>query len=79
MTYKPRQKSRPLNIGALWRRIDKKGKDYFFGRVDINGVRTNIVVFLNTFRKGSKEPTHVIKEDQIRELIENDRQYHWEE
>ena len=48
------------NIGALWLKEGAKGK-YFSGNVEINGQKTNIVVFKNTLKQpGEKTPDYRI-------------------
>ena len=57
------------NIGALWLKEGAKGK-YFSGNVEINGQKTNIVIFRNTLKQpGEKTPDYRIFLQQPREDI----------
>jgi len=78
-TFKPRETRRHFNIGVLWKRIDKHGDDYYYGKIEIDGVERNIVVFKNKFKVSPTEPVFVIREDSIREQLPESKQYKWEE
>lgn len=43
------------DIGALWVKTSTKGQ-YMTGTIEIGGVKTNIVCFLNTNKKEAKHP-----------------------
>jgi hypothetical protein len=73
----PREERRN-DIGALWPRFDKFGKEYFTGHIEIDGKKIDIVVFENTFRRKDCHPTMVIRQDRMKEAIKANKQYDWE-
>jgi uncharacterized protein (DUF736 family) len=50
------------NVGALWTKQDKQGREYYSGNVEINGVKLPITVWAND-RKApdSKQPDYNIQ------------------
>lgn len=65
------------DIGALWPKFDKLGKEYFTGHIEIDGKKVNIVVFENTFRRKDSHPTMVIRQDRVKETKRPAKQYDW--
>ena len=47
-------------IGALWLNESQKGQKYMAGVVEIDGVKTKIVVFKNKFKDTDKKPDYKI-------------------
>ena len=51
-------------IGALWEKETARGTKLLSGVVEINGAKTRIAVFPNSFKdEGSRQPDFVIYED----------------
>jgi len=48
--------SQEQSIGALWSKQSKGGANYFSGSIEIEGKKTQIVVFKNQFKKEEKHP-----------------------
>jgi len=44
------------SIGALWSKQSKNGANYLSGSVEIDGKKTQIVVFKNKFKEQDKHP-----------------------
>jgi uncharacterized protein (DUF736 family) len=56
------------DIGALWlKRSEKNGTQYFSGKVVVNGVTQEIVIFKNDFKKQPKHPDYRIYPSQPRQ------------
>lgn len=60
-------------LGALWLKDGKKGK-YMSGVVEINGVKTNILVFKNDHKESDKHPDYNIylSEDKRGKVADDD-------
>lgn len=52
-------------LGALWFK-SKNGKDFFTGEIEINGTKTQIVVFQNGFKDTDKKPDWIVYKSQPR-------------
>jgi hypothetical protein len=51
------QKSERRSVGGLWRREDKNGSPYYFGRLELNGQTVEFRCFKNRDKKaGEKTP-----------------------
>lgn len=49
------------SIGALWAKKTRNGDDFFTGSIELNGEKTNIVVFYNKSKiKNEKAPDYRI-------------------
>ena len=48
------------DIGALWLNVSKAGTKYMSGSVEIDGVKTKIVVFKNNYKEEEKHPDYKI-------------------
>ena len=48
------------DIGALWLNVSKAGTKYMSGSVEIDGVKTKIVVFKNTYKEKEAHPDYKI-------------------
>jgi len=48
------------SIGALWLNESKSGNKYMAGNVEIDGVKTKIVVFKNSYKDDEKKPDYRI-------------------
>lgn len=46
-------------LGALWAKSSERG-DYFTGEIEINGVKTKLVVFSNRFKDDERKPDFII-------------------
>jgi uncharacterized protein (DUF736 family) len=46
-------------LGALWAKASSRGQ-YFTGQLEIDGVKTRIVVFENKFKDDEKKPDFII-------------------
>jgi uncharacterized protein (DUF736 family) len=61
------------SIGALWKRESQNGTVYLSGNVVIDGVKHNIAVFKNTFKKdGEKTPDYRILPQAQREGVQRE-------
>lgn len=50
------------NVGGLWTKTDKTGREYYSGNVEINGVKLPITVWPNDRKpEGSKQPDYHIQ------------------
>ena len=48
-------------MGAAWVKTSKKGDKFFSGQIEIGGVKTQFVMFKNSYKKeGSKQPDWVM-------------------
>jgi uncharacterized protein (DUF736 family) len=48
-------------IGAAWVKTSKKGDKFFSGQVEIGGVKTQFVMFKNSYKEeGTKQPDWTI-------------------
>lgn len=47
-------------IGALWSKTSGKGTDFFTGNVEIDGIKTDIVIFKNDKGDNEKRPDYKI-------------------
>ena len=48
-------------IGAAWKKVSKKGTKFLSGEIEINGFKTPIVMFVNSYKEeGSKQPDFII-------------------
>ena len=54
------------SIGALWQKKTKTGDDFFTGNVEINGKKTDIIIFFSRNKKKSNYPDALIFEGQKR-------------
>lgn len=54
-----------MNIGALWVKKSKNGKNYMSGTITVNGIEKKIVVFKNN-KKKDNHPDFQILESQAR-------------
>lgn len=54
-------------FGALWKKINKEGNEFFSGEMIINGKKISIVVFSRGNKKNEKEPDYDILISQDRE------------
>lgn len=45
-----------VELGALWAKESKAGKEYFTGDVTVNGVQEQIIVTRNNFKTVEKQP-----------------------
>jgi uncharacterized protein (DUF736 family) len=59
------------SIGALWVKEGKSGK-YMSGVIDIDGVKVNIVVFKNSYKREDKHPDYRILRSKPREAQQSD-------
>lgn len=50
-------------LGALWVKSGPKG-DFFTGEVEIDGVKTKLVIFQNGFKDSEKKPDWIIFKSQ---------------
>jgi uncharacterized protein (DUF736 family) len=50
------QPKREEQIGALWRKTNARGEEFMTGSVTFEGVKKDIVVFLNGYKKSDKQP-----------------------
>ena len=48
------------DAGALWLNVSKTGTKYMSGSVEIDGVKTKIVVFKNNYKEEEKHPDYKI-------------------
>ena len=48
------------DCGALWLNVSKTGTKYMSGSVEIDGVKTKIVVFKNNYKEEEKHPDYRI-------------------
>ena len=48
------------DCGALWISVSKTGTKYMSGSVEIDGVKTKIVVFKNNYKEEEKHPDYKI-------------------
>ena len=55
------------SIGALWLNKSAKGVSYFSGVVEIDGKKTSVVIFKNTFKEEDKHPDYKIYESKPKE------------
>lgn len=55
------------NIGALWLKESRNGNKFMSGVVEIDGVKHDIVVFKNNYKKEDKHPDYRIFPSQPRE------------
>jgi len=53
------------SIGALWSKQGRNG-DYLSGNVEINGVKHNIICFINGFKELPKHPDYQIYKSEPR-------------
>lgn len=51
------------NIGGLYRKKTKDGKEFLSGWIELGGQRTKIVIWPNKFKKDDKHPDMTIQED----------------
>lgn len=47
-------------LGALWKKTSQKGEVLMSGEIEINGVKTKIVVFKNSHKEQEKQPDYNI-------------------
>lgn len=47
-------------LGALWKKTSQKGEVFMSGEIEINGVKTKIVVFKNSHKEQEKHPDYNI-------------------
>lgn len=63
--FKPnqnQQQKQEENIGALWMRTGiTSNEEYLIGRVQINGVKHEIIAFKNKFKDAPNKPDFIIK------------------
>lgn len=50
-----REQKREEELGALWRKQSERG-EYFTGSVTLDGVKVDLVVFPNGYKKSEKQP-----------------------
>jgi len=50
-----REQKREEELGALWKRQSERG-EYFTGSVTLDGVKTEVVVFPNGYKRSDKHP-----------------------
>ena len=50
-----REQKREEELGALWRKQSERG-EYFTGSVTVDGVKVDLVVFPNGYKKSEKQP-----------------------
>ena len=55
------------DAGALWLNVSKTGTKHMSGSVEIDGVKTKIVVFKNNYKEEEKHPDYKIYLSQPRE------------
>ena len=48
------------SLGALWKRQTSAGELYLSGQIDLDGKKTNIIVFKNSYKKEDKHPDYRI-------------------
>lgn len=55
-------------MGAAWVKTSKKGDKFFSGQFEIEGVKTQFVMFKNSYKEeGSKQPDWVMYKSEPRE------------
>jgi len=54
------------DIGALWQKTSTKGS-YLSGYIEVDGVKKNIVCFINTYKSEQKHPDYKIYPSEPRE------------
>ena len=47
-------------LGALWLRESKKGTKYMAGVVEIDGQKTDVLIFKNNYKEEDKHPDYLI-------------------
>jgi len=47
-------------LGALWKKTSQKGEVFMSGEIEINGVKTKIVVFKNSHKEQERHPDYNI-------------------
>ena len=47
-------------LGAMWKRLNKKGEPYLTGIIELKGEKINIIVFKNGYKKEDKHPDYII-------------------
>lgn len=47
-------------IGALWKKHTQGGKDLWAGNVEIDGKKTQIAVFANSYKDNDRQPDFII-------------------
>lgn len=61
------------NAGALWLQTSKQGKKFMSGVVEIEGVKTKIVVFKNDHKADDKHPDYKIYlSEERKEQVDDD-------
>ena len=66
-------------IGALWSKVSAKGADFMAGNVEINGEKTEIVIFKNDKGDNEKRPDWKIYESKPRETADDKAKRAYEE
>ncbi|MEO5367900.1 MAG: DUF736 domain-containing protein [Magnetococcus sp. WYHC-3] len=60
-------------IGAAWKKVSKKGVKFLSGEIEINGFKTPIVMFVNSYKEeNSKQPDFIIYKSERSETHEED-------
>ena len=55
------------SIGGLWTKVDKNGKHFVSGMVEVNGVKQDIVIFKNLYKQeGDRKPDWKIMKSEPR-------------
>ncbi len=50
------EKPERRDVGALWGKVEENGDEYFTGEIIINGVKTQLNVRRNQYKKEDKHP-----------------------
>lgn len=60
------------SIGAMWLKTSKAGNKFMSGVVEVDGVKTKIVVFKNDRKENEKQPDYKIYLSEDKKREEND-------
>jgi uncharacterized protein (DUF736 family) len=64
-----------IQAGVLWLKKTKDGKTFFSGIVEIEGIKTKVVIFKNDYKQGDTHPDYKIylqEESRYRQEVEPD-------
>lgn len=61
--------SEKKKIGALWKKHTQGGKELWAGNVMIDGQKTQIVVFANSYKDAENQPDYVIYLDDYKSAV----------
>lgn len=46
-------------VGGFWKKTNEKGKSFLSGQIEMNGVKSKLLIFPNGYKEHAKQPDYI--------------------